>query len=182
VDVIQKLYVNIPLLDSIQIPTYARYIKDILIKKRPLPTTEVIKLTEEYSAAVLNKSPEKKKDLGCPIIDCSIGDQHFNNLLCDLGVSVSVMLAAVYHKLNFATLEPTSMCLQLADQSVRYQLGIAKNIPVKIREFFVPVDFVVLDMSPDSKVSLIHGRLFLSTTNAHIDVGKGEIKFTINGQ
>jgi hypothetical protein len=61
-------------------------------------------------------------------------------------------------------------------------LGIAENIPVKIREFFVPIDFVVLDMHPDSKVSLILGRPFLSTTNAHIDVRKGEIKFTINGQ
>jgi hypothetical protein len=47
---------------------------------------------------------------------------------------------------------------------------------------FVPVDFVVLDMHPDSKVSLILGRPFLSTANTHIDVGKGEIKFTINGQ
>jgi hypothetical protein len=61
-------------------------------------------------------------------------------------------------------------------------LGITKNIPVKIRELFVPVDFVVLDMHPDSKVSLVLRRPFLSTTNAHIDVGKGEIKFTINGQ
>jgi hypothetical protein len=142
----------------------------------------VIKLTEECSAAILNKSPEKKKDPGCHTIDCSIGDQHFNNALCDLRASVSVMPVAVYHKLNFATLEPTSMCLQLADQSVRYPLGIAENILVKIREFFLPVDFVVLDMSPDSKVSLILGRPFFSTANAHIDVGKGEIKFTINGQ
>jgi hypothetical protein len=61
-------------------------------------------------------------------------------------------------------------------------LGIVENIPVKIREFFVPVDFVVLDMSPDSKFSLIIGRPFFSTANAHIDVKKGEIKFTINGQ
>jgi hypothetical protein len=61
-------------------------------------------------------------------------------------------------------------------------LGIAENILVKIREFFVPVDFVVLDMHPDSKVSLIFGRPFLSTANAHIDVRKGEIKFTKNGQ
>jgi hypothetical protein len=61
-------------------------------------------------------------------------------------------------------------------------LGIAENILVKIREFFVLVEFVVLDMHPDSKVSLILGRPFLSTANAHIDVGKGEIKFTINGQ
>jgi len=37
-------------------------------------------------------------------------------------------------------------------------------------------------MSPDSKVSIILGRPFLSTANAHIDVGKGEIKFNINGK
>jgi hypothetical protein len=182
VEVIQKLYVNIPLLDAIQVPTYAKYIRDILYKERPLPSTEVIKLTKECSAAIPNKLPEKKKDSGCPTIDCSIGDQHFNNALCDLGASVSVMPTAVYQKLDHSVLKPTSMCLQLTDQSVRYSLGIAENIPVKIREFFVPVDFVVLDMHPDSKVSLILGRPFLSNANAHIDVGKGEIKFTINGQ
>jgi hypothetical protein len=99
----------------------------------------VIKQTEECSAAILNKLPEKKKDPGCPTIDCSIGNQYFNNALCDLGASVSVMPAAVYHKLDHSALEQTSLCLQLADQSVRYLLGIAENIPVKIREFFVPV-------------------------------------------
>jgi hypothetical protein len=139
----------------------------------------VIKLTEECSVVILNKSPEKKKDPGCPTIDCSID---FSNALCDLGASVNMIPAAVYHKLNYSALEPTPMCLQLADQSVRYTLGIAENILVKIREFFVPVDFVVLDMHPNSKVSLILGRPFLSTANAYIDVEKGEIKFTINGQ
>jgi hypothetical protein len=110
VEVIQKLYVNIPLLDAIQVPTYAKYIKDILNKKRPLPTTEVIKLTEECSAAILNKSPEKK-DPRYPTIDCSIGDQHFNNTLCDLGTSVSVMPTTVLYKLKISTLKPISMCL-----------------------------------------------------------------------
>ena len=37
-------------------------------------------------------------------------------------------------------------------------------------------------MHPDSRMSLILGRPFLSTANAHIDVGKGSIKFTINSQ
>jgi hypothetical protein len=111
VEVIQKLYVNIPLLDAIQVPTYAKYIKDILNKKRPLPFTEVIKLTEECSAAILNKLPEKKKDPGCPTIDCSIRNQYFNNALCDLRASVSVMPATVYYKLDHLALEPTSMCL-----------------------------------------------------------------------
>ena len=42
VEVINKLYVNIPLLDAMQVPTYAKYIKDILGTKRTMPTTEVI--------------------------------------------------------------------------------------------------------------------------------------------
>jgi hypothetical protein len=60
---------------------------------------------------ILNKSLKKKKDVGCPTIDCSIGDQHFNNALCDLGASVSVMPAIVFNKLKFTMLKPTSMCL-----------------------------------------------------------------------
>jgi hypothetical protein len=111
----------------------------------------------------------KKKDPGCPTINCSIGEQHFNNALCDLG-GVSVMPKTVFNKLNYSTLEPTSICIQLADQSIRYLIGIAENISVKISDFFLPVDFLVLDMQPDSKVSLILGRSFLSTANAHIDV------------
>jgi hypothetical protein len=90
------------------------------------------------------------------------------------------MPKTVFDNLNYSTLEPTSMCIQLADQSIRYPVGIAENIPVKIREFFVPVDFVILEMQPNSKVSLILGRPFLSTANAHINVGAREIRFNIN--
>jgi hypothetical protein len=37
-------------------------------------------------------------------------------------------------------------------------------------------------MQEDIKTPLILGRPFLSTTNVHIDVGAGEIKFNINGK
>ena len=74
------------------------------------------------------------------------------------------------------------MCLQLADQTVCYPAGIAENVPIKIRNFFIPVDFVVLDMEVDAKMPLTLGRPFLSTANAHIDVGAGEIQLNINGQ
>jgi hypothetical protein len=79
VEVIQKLYINILLLDAIQAPTYAKYLRDILNNKRPLPSIEMSKLTEECSVAILNTSPVKKKDLGCPMIDCSIGSKNFEN-------------------------------------------------------------------------------------------------------
>ena len=74
------------------------------------------------------------------------------------------------------------MCLQLADQSVRYPTGVAENIPVKIRNFLIPIDFVVLDMEVDTKTPLILGSPFLSTTNASVDVGAREIQLNINGQ
>lgn len=61
-------------------------------------------------------------------------------------------------------------------------MGIAENVPVKIQNFFIPVDFVILDMEVDVKMPLILGRSFLSTTNAHVDVGAGEIQLNINGQ
>ena len=100
IEVIQKLYINILLLDVIQVPTYAKYLQDILNNKRPLPTTKVIKLTEECRVTILNTSPVKKKDPGCPTIDCSIGSQNFENALCDLGASVSVMPKEVIDMLN----------------------------------------------------------------------------------
>jgi hypothetical protein len=138
-----------------------------------------VQLIEECSAAILDPLPEKKKDRGCPTITCSIGAQHFKHALCDLGASVSVMPKVVYDKINHHALIPTTMCLQLADQSVCYPTGIAENILVKIQNFFIPVDFVVLDMEVDTKTLLILGRPFLSTSN--IDVGAGEIRLNING-
>jgi len=69
---IKKIHVSIPLMDVMHVPSYAKYIKDIINNKRPLPSTEVVKLTEECSAAILD-FPKKNKDPGCPIISCSIG-------------------------------------------------------------------------------------------------------------
>ena len=65
---------------------------------------------------------------------------------------------------------------------VRYPTGMAEDIPVKIQGFFIPVDFVLLDMETTKESPLILGRPFLSTVGAHIDVGAREICFNINGK
>ena len=111
VEVICRLYVHIPLLDAMQVPTYAKYLQDNLNNKRTLPTTEVVKLTEECSATILNQLLPKKKDPGCPTINCSIETQHFDHALCDLGESISIMPRVVFDKLNYTTLSHTPMCL-----------------------------------------------------------------------
>jgi hypothetical protein len=155
---VEKVHVSVPLIDVLHVPSYAKYIKDIINNKRPLPSMKVVKLTEECSATTLNQLPE-----GCPNITCSIGDQRFDHALCDLGASVSVMPKVTFDKLNYTHLTPTTMTLQLADSSVRYPAGIAEDILVKIQNHFVLVDFMVLDMEFTKESPLILGRPFLST-------------------
>ena len=53
---------------------------------------------------------------------------------------------------------------------------------MKIWNFTIPIDSVVLRMEVNAKTSLILGRPFLSTANASIDVGAREIQLNINGQ
>jgi hypothetical protein len=61
-------------------------------------------------------------------------------------------------------------------------VGIAEDIPVRIRNSFIHVDFVVLEMDVYHQIPLILGRPFLSTTGATIDVAGGIIKVSISGK
>ncbi|GJY03437.1 reverse transcriptase domain-containing protein [Tanacetum coccineum] len=67
----------------------------------------------------------------------------------------------------------------MADRTVKHPKGIAENVLVGIDKFVFPVDFIVLDMPEDIKVSLILGRPFLSTAHAKIDVFKNKIALRI---
>ncbi len=52
-------------------------------------------------------------------------------------------------------------------------MGILENIPIKVGKFFIPVDFIVLEMEEDVQIPIILGRLFLATARAIIDVKNG---------
>jgi hypothetical protein len=146
-----------PLLDALQVPTYSRYFKDILGNKYEIATLGVdhVKMSEECSAAIAN-GLEKQKDSGCPTIPCSVGSFNFEKELCDLGASVSVMPRDVFEKLRLP-MEPTGICLELGDNFIRYPLGIAEDVPVKVGHHFIPVDFVVLEMGERDKI--VSGRI-----------------------
>jgi len=64
VEMIEKIHVSVPLMDVLHVTSYEKYIKDIINNKRPLPSMEVVKLTEECSAAIPNRLPKKRRTLG----------------------------------------------------------------------------------------------------------------------
>ena len=66
----------------------------------------------------------------------------------------------------------------MADQSIWFPEGIAKDIKVKIQDHYVPADFMILDMGEQEEdVPIILGRMFLNTTNTIMYIGSGQIHF-----
>jgi hypothetical protein len=127
VEIIQRMYVHILMLDTMQIPTYARYSKDILNQKRLIPETDRLVFAERYSA-ILDGLLNKMGDLGVSTISCLISTQKFDQALCDLRESMSIMPKVIYDQLDHDSLVPTSMHLQLVDQSIWRPVGIAEDI------------------------------------------------------
>jgi hypothetical protein len=163
-------------------PTYARYLKDILNQRWPIPETDRLMFVEWCSAAILDGLPDNMGDPGVPTISCLIGTLKFDEALCDLGASVSVMAKVIYDQLNHDSFFPSFMHLQLADQSIRCPVGIVEDISVRIRNSFVPVDFIVLEMDVYRQTPLILGRSFLSAVGATIDVAAEIVKLNISGK
>ncbi|GKB04484.1 DNA helicase [Tanacetum coccineum] len=131
---------------------------------------------------LLNKLSSKEKDPGSFTIPCNIGHLHINNALADLGASISVMPYTMYEKLGLGEPKPTRMSLELADRSIQYPRGIAENVLIKIDKFILPIDFVILDMREDSKISIILGRPFLATARAMIDVFNKKITLRVGNK
>jgi hypothetical protein len=133
-------------------------------------------------AAILDDLRDKMGDLDVPNISCLIGTMKFDQALWGHRASVSIMPNIIYDQLNHDSLVPTSLHLQLADQSIRRLVGIAEDIPVRIRNSFVPVDFVVIEMDVCCKIPLILGRPFLRTIGATIDVAARIINSMLAGR
>jgi len=118
-NVIKQLHITIPFTDALtQMPTYAKFLKDILSNKRSLEGHETVKLTEQCSAILKSELPPKLDDPGKFSIPCTIGKAKIKKALCDLGASVSLMPRTIYDRIGVGELKPTRMTLQLADSSV----------------------------------------------------------------
>ncbi|XP_021854486.1 uncharacterized protein [Spinacia oleracea] len=159
-------------------PTYSRFLKEILSGKRGCDVKETVNLTENCSAIILNQMPPKLKDPGSFSIPCVIKKLEISNALCDLGASVSLMPYSVFTKLEVGDLVPTNITLQLAVRSVKYPIGKIEDVPLRVGKFVIPVDFVVLDIDEDVNVPIIR-RPFLATAGAIIDVKQGKITLKV---
>ncbi|KAK9020278.1 hypothetical protein V6N11_054768 [Hibiscus sabdariffa] len=110
VDMLDQLRIDVPFLEAIdQMPTYAKFLKDIITKKRTIERYETVATAKEY---FLGDIPPKRNDPDSFIIPCSIGDNYVGKALCDLGSSVNLMPKSAFMKLGMGIARPTTVILQ----------------------------------------------------------------------
>ena len=95
-DIFKKIEINIPFSEvTNQTPTYAKFLKEILSKKRKIAEEGTVNLTTTCSAVIQQKLLEKMKDPGSFTIPCSIGKYEFKKAFCDSGASINLMPLSV---------------------------------------------------------------------------------------
>ncbi|XP_052623607.1 uncharacterized protein LOC128128889 [Lactuca sativa] len=152
----RKVQINIPLLNVIkQIPSYAKFLKDLCTKKRKFKANEKIQVNANVSAVIQKKLPPKCKDPRIFAIPCTIGDLHVESAMLDLGASINVMPYSVFQSLNVGPLEEMGFIIQLADKSKK---------------------------TPSKSSMILLGRPFMHTAHTIIDVHKGKITMEFDGE
>ncbi|XP_062119051.1 uncharacterized protein LOC133832763 [Humulus lupulus] len=120
-EVFKKLHINIPFAEALeQMPSYVKFMKEILSNKRKMGDYKTVALTEECSAILQRKLPQKLRDPGSFTIPFTIGEFECKHALCDLGASINLMPLSVFRRLGLGEARPTTVTLQLADRSVKH--------------------------------------------------------------
>ncbi|XP_058733404.1 uncharacterized protein LOC131605016 [Vicia villosa] len=179
----EQLQINIPFVEALEhMPKYAKFLKDILTKKKRYPDNETIMLDVQCSAIIQRTLPRKETDPGRVILPVTIGGTYIGNGLIDLGSSINLIPLSIIKRLGNIEMKSTRMTLQLADKSTTSPYGVAQDILVKVDKFLFPVDFVVVDMEEDRDVPLILERPFMKTARMMIDIDDGLMKVRVQDE
>ena len=120
IEIFNQVKINVPLLDVIQqVPSYAKFLKDICTKKRKTNVPKKVFLATNISELLSGLIPVKYKDPGCSTIACTIGQAEISHALLDLGASINLLSFSVYQQLGLGNLSSTRVTIQLADRSVK---------------------------------------------------------------
>jgi hypothetical protein len=84
------------------------------------------------------------------MIECTIRQRILHNTFGDIGSGVNIMSKVTYDYLfGDEPLFPTYIQLQMVDQPIQFLEETAKDIMVKIQDYYVPTDFMIHDMGEE---------------------------------
>ncbi|GKD81469.1 hypothetical protein Tco_1348308, partial [Tanacetum coccineum] len=102
----------------ILMPKFASTLKALIRNREKLSEMARTPLNEHCSMVILNKLPEKLRDLGKFLIPYEFPGMDECLSLADLGTNINLMPLSVWKKLSLPKLTPTCMTLELADRLI----------------------------------------------------------------
>lgn len=163
-------------------PSYTKFMKDIILTKWKLEENEKMILEEERSVVILNKLLPKLKDPRSFTIPYTIKNYHFSKVLCFLDALINLIPFLVFEKLRLTKIWRTTVFLPLAVKSKKHTKGIMEDVLVSIDKFVLIVDFLVLDIDVNYEVLLILGKPFLAIRKPLVDVHAGKLTLWVNDE
>ncbi|XP_057756005.1 uncharacterized protein LOC130975199 [Arachis stenosperma] len=139
-------------------------------------------MNKDCNALIQPGAPTKKEDPWSFHIPCAIEETMIDKGLCDLGASINVMPLSLMKRLQINKLTPTDVIIRLADKTQRQVIGVVENVLIKVGNYYLPTDFVVLEMDENSIYPIILGRPFLATARVLIDVERRELVLRIHDE
>ncbi|KAL4284010.1 hypothetical protein GQ457_16G015110 [Hibiscus cannabinus] len=132
-DILKQVHINLPLVEALQqMPNYAKFLKDMVTRKKRIEEFETAAATETCLALMHIKVPAKITDPDSFTIECLIGHNYPTKALCDPGASINLMPKSVFQKLGIGEAKPTTVMLQLADHSYVQPEGKIEDILVQL--------------------------------------------------
>ena len=106
-DILKRLQINIPFTEALkQMPTYAKFMKELLTKKRKINDQEIVELEAGCSAIIQKSLPKKSRDLGSFTLQVTIGNLTVEKTLLDLGASINLMSLSMLKKIGDVEVKP----------------------------------------------------------------------------
>ena len=100
-DMFKKIEINIPFVEALaQMLNYAKFLKDILSKKRRFSEERVVSLTTTCSIVIQKNLTLKVQDSGSFTIPYTIGNFEFRKALCDSRANINLMPLSVVKRLS----------------------------------------------------------------------------------
>ena len=109
----KKIEINIPFSKALtQMPYYAKFMKDLLSKKREFTEEGIVILNATCSTVIQKSIPDSEvQDPGRFTIPFMIGNADMGKPLCDSRDSINLMPMSVAKRLSLGELTPTAMTL-----------------------------------------------------------------------
>jgi len=150
----KSFLVNIPLVNALlEMPGYAKFMKEFVTKKRRMEL-ETVEVSHSFNTIMSTNGVINKDDPDAFTIPYTIEMYQFTKALCYLSATINLIPFFILKNLWLDAPNTITMCLLMADRSIKRPIGVLYYILVKVDKFSYPLSLLswIVKLMPRSRL------------------------------